>query len=38
LVARIGGRNDITSAIHTAIIDPAAPGQEISTMEGLIWV
>jgi hypothetical protein len=38
LVARIDGRNDNTSAIHTAIIDLAALGQEISTMEGLIWV
>jgi hypothetical protein len=38
LVARIEGRNDNTSAIHAAIIDPAALGREISTREGLVWV
>jgi hypothetical protein len=38
LVARIEGRNDNTSAIHMAIIDPAALGREISTREGLIRV
>ena len=38
LVARIERRIDSTSAINTAIIDPAALGREISTREGLVWV
>jgi len=38
LIARIERNIHITSAIHTAMIDPAALGREISTMEGLVWV